>query len=620
MFRRILIGVVCSFPINPMYAIDGAPKGAVEKGVKYFQKYFATPEACEKDDIKTGEVALCGLAMLEAGVQPNDPALTNIINFVRKKAATETQTYHIATCILFLDKLCEVTNSTADRPWIQLLGVRLYAGMNAAGGWSYASWAPVSVAEEKAWIAALTNAKATDKLHPEVAKLHAVVAQTLQARGRNNDLGDNSNTQFGAVALWVASRHGVPAKDAFALIERRYLNSWHKDGGWSYNPGELPTMPMTCAGLIGLAIGEASRVADAKPEKPEAAPAKDDPFFNPKKPAEVRKPTANAARADMVARAILGLGQAMSATKIDAGSDHGLANQKILPYTGTGNAYYLIWSVERVAVAYGLDTFAEVDWYHWGSNYILSMQNQDGSWSGLVYSDRVNTAFAMLFLLKANSYRDLTGKMAGRVKDPGVKELRATPGSKPLFDPNAKPTPATAPKPEAPSTVGSFPATTGPATKPTGAVETTVQQLIAAKELEWPAKLAAVRDAKGSESTEILVQLATITEGDRRKLAREYLADRLTRMTAKSLQTMIQGIEPELRRGACLACGMKELDESIPWLIGRLSDPSDNVAKAALASLKSLSGKDFGPEPGANEEARLRAAAAWRAWYEMRGK
>ena len=63
-------------------------------------------------------------------------------------------------------------------------------------------------------------------LHPEVAKVLAAVHQTIKTTGRgtgNGPTDDNSNTQFGIIGLWVAARNGVPAKDAFALIEARFF-------------------------------------------------------------------------------------------------------------------------------------------------------------------------------------------------------------------------------------------------------------------------------------------------------------------------------------------------------------------------------------------------------------
>jgi hypothetical protein len=623
MSRLFLVCAVVGMCGVQSRAADEAVTAAVAKGAAYLQKVFATPEACENDTFKTGSVALAGLALLEAGVKPDDRALVNITNYVRKTAITQTETYHFATTILFLDKLAEKTESTTDHGLIQLMGVRLYAGMNAGGGWGYTSWEPVSEVEEKRWKSALEiAAKPTEKLHPEVARLHALVVQTVQARGRTNDLGDNSNTQFGMIGLWVASRYGVPANDAFAAVERRFLANWHKEGGWGYRMDDAASsMSMTCAGLLGLAVGEASRVPEPKVEKPKAPPIKDDPFFNPKKPADVRKPVGNATRADIINKAILGLGQAMSSTnnaKLPRGRDEVLTFMQ--PYVGAGTTYYMLWSIERCAVAYGLDSFGDNDWYTWGCNILFKLQAPEGCWVGGTHTESINTSFAILFLMKANSFRDLTSRLAGRVKDPGTQELRGSVGAKPLFSPTEKPAVAVEPKKDPSAGPGSFPLPAPMATTEIGEVEKAVQQLLALKDADWPTKLAAVRDGKGSNFTQILVQIAALSEGERKKLSREYLAERLTRMTAKTLREMMQDIEPELRRAACLACGMKELNESIPWMIARISDPSEAVVRAAQASLKSLGGVDHGPPSGADAETKLKAATAWREWYEKRGK
>jgi len=606
----------------PIFAADDAAKAAALKGAEYLRKEYAKPDAIEGDTFKTGGVALVGLALLEAGIKADDPAVANISKHVRSNAIAQSETYHLTMAILFLDKLAEKTEAQTDRALIQLLGVRLYAGMNASGGWGYGSWEPLNDAEVARWKAALEKStKPDDKLHPEVAKLQALVVQTIAARGRANDNGDNSNTQFGMIGLWIASRYGVSANDAFAAVESRFLRSWHKTGGWSYVPDHPSSVAMTCAGLLGFAVGEASRTAVLKNEKPAAVTVRDDPFFNPQKPAEVRRPPANAAKAELIKQSILALGQVMAATNIAKGLPPERPNitDFMQPYTAGGNLYYLLWSVERCAVAYGLDSFADIDWYVWGCRFLFKLQSENGAWGGGPYPESVNTSFAILFLMKANSFRDLSNRMAGRVKDPGTAELRNTVGTKPLFDPATKPVAVVQPKKETPAGPGGF-ALPPAVINEKGTDEEAVRQLLAAKDAEWPMKLAAVRDGKGAEFTRMLVQLAALSEGERKRQAREFLAERLTRMTPKTLRDMVQDIEPELRRGACLACGMKELEESIPWLIARLSDPSDSVAKAAHASLKSLSGADHGPASGANEDERLKAVAAWRAWYEKRGK
>ena len=80
------------------------------------------------------------------------------------------------------------------------------------------------------------------------------------------------------------------------------------------------------------------------------------------------------------------------------------------------------------------------------------------------------------------------------------------------------------------------------------------------------------------------------------------------------------GESPRLRRGACLACAMKEDRSHLPDLIERIADPSDLVVRAARAALKSMSGKDFGPPAGADEATKAKAAQDWKTWYETEGK
>src|SRR5262249_28941079 len=81
------------------------------------------------------------------------------------------------------------------------------------------------------------------------------------------DHSDNSNTQFATLAVWVAGRHAVPLERTVERIDRRFKVSQNKDGGWGYQyhgaSGSGPTTPsMSCAGLLGLAVGHA--LADEK--------------------------------------------------------------------------------------------------------------------------------------------------------------------------------------------------------------------------------------------------------------------------------------------------------------------------------------------------------------------
>ena len=647
-FAGSLIALGLCWPVPTLAADTGA---AVKKGAEYLESQFARGGE-DASRYKVGSPALAGIALLESGVKPDSPGLAAIIKTMRAEALAQTETYPVALSILFFDKLAEKTGENTDIATIQHLGVRLYAGLNATGGWGYSTWDAMSAQELERVTAALRKDELTTKpaekpndapkkpddgflkpgttpvpanaakIHPEAARLLLNVQQAIKARGRGGVGGfdDNSNTQFGLIGLWVASRHGVPANDAFALIEARFLRSQgRQDFGWTYTPslGGLgnSTPSMTCAGLLGLAVGAGSRnalIAEAKKPAESTKPTDDDPFTNPKgKPA---KPAANTIAGKPAELALMSMGKFLAGARPN-GQANGFAG--LTNFIGSGNVYYLLWCVERVGMAYGLDTIGDIDWYEWGCGYLLPAQGQDGSWADTSYGSVINTSFALLFLTKSNSVRDLSNKIKGKVRDPGKTELRAGAGSTPaLF----APPPKEGDKPETkPDTKLGGPGFTLPTVLPPNE-EAEIQKisttLTTATDDNWKTKLDEARDAKGSKWTRGLVFACGNLDAEKKREAREALADRLTRMTAKSLREMLGDPDAELRRAACLAAGMKEEKLLIPALIERITDPSEIVVRAAKASLKAMSQADFGPSVGADEESKIKAAATWRAWFE----
>jgi HEAT repeat protein len=145
-------------------------------------------------------------------------------------------------------------------------------------------------------------------------------------------------------------------------------------------------------------------------------------------------------------------------------------------------------------------------------------------------------------------------------------------------------------------------------------------ELVRAAPIEFAAVLQKFRDTKGSEYTKALTAAVHRLDGDRKRQARDALAERLTRMTADTLRTMLKGEDAELRRGAALACAMKDDKTHVPDLIDRITDADDLVVRAAKAGLKSLTAQDFGPQPGATEAQKKTAADAWKAWWAKQKK
>jgi hypothetical protein len=252
-----IVPIVSALIIAAGVSAAATPKeidAAVQKGTAFLKDQYkgarAGPMAGRGHG--TGAMALAGLALLESGTPIDDPAVKAIAAGVRGAAFTETQTYHIALSLLFLDRL----GNPSDVPVIQMLGVRLLAGQNARGGWTYGCIDPVPQAEERllrsSLIVAELKAGGGDStpvaqppagrnagkskpgmfgaLHPEVEKY----AGRLASNRTRIRADDNSNTQFASLAVWAARKHGVPVEYALDLIEKRFLATQNATGGWPY--------------------------------------------------------------------------------------------------------------------------------------------------------------------------------------------------------------------------------------------------------------------------------------------------------------------------------------------------------------------------------------------------
>jgi hypothetical protein len=202
---------------------------------------------------------------------------------------------------------------------------------------------------------------------------------------------DNSNTQFATLGVWAARRHGVPVDRTLALIAARFHASQHPDGTWGYHlRNKQNPDSMTCAGLLGLAVGRAT------PAEAEAPPA-DDPA---------------------IAKGLKYLGNRI-------GKAGGVKRPKkartgtIVQAAAHGDLYYL-WSIERVGMLYNLSTIGGKDWYAWGAGLIVDHQKEDGSWNDR-HGAAADTCFALLFLKRVNVAKDLTMHLqrVGPIRDPG---------------------------------------------------------------------------------------------------------------------------------------------------------------------------------------------------------
>ncbi len=488
---------------------------AIDRGVRFLKQSCAPDQRGKPFRGKPGgwgegETALAGLAMLECGVPANDPVIRSITAAIREAAFSETQTYHLALYILYLDRL----GDKSDVPIIQMLAVRLLAGQNAAGGWSYRC--PLGSNETVAWLRsqllraelrtgdkspvrpppAPSLPKNSKLAAPPKGRLHPVVsryAAELQASWDRRELfDDNSNTQFAILGVWAARKHGVFVEEALDLIEKRFLTTQCRDGGWPYIATTPGSPSMTCAGLLGLATAIGRReerhlrsVAPSVPPqqlKPGAPPPvkpPDDPFFQPPttgdsparpqdpffepplpKPSEPPAPKKKAEPKEDAGRQKLPFrvrGDARDAAVLRglenlAAVLQGQVAAKVKWARDINHDYYFWWSVERVGVIFGLEKIGPVRWYEHGAAILVDAQNPDGSWQG-GHGQVVDTAFALLFLCRSNFVRDLTRFVQGKPSDAELRsggEFVPAPAPMPRPDGSGSPTPSPQPAPDTP--------------------------------------------------------------------------------------------------------------------------------------------------------------------------
>jgi len=267
-----IVGFLCLVAMGPIVRGQDAKlakkiNDAIDKGLEHLKNYT------EKNVVgpRAGGSALRGWTLLEGGVPATDATLKKLVAYVRSEVPIMDQVYDLSLAILFLDKL----GDPGDAPLLESMAIRLLACQGADGGWTYG--APKPNEEEKGRLAKLIQD--TEKLRSQgkvikikprgKEEINRDVARQLKALNTSLLLAagsDNSNTQFAMMAIWVARRHGLPVQKSLSLVGKRFQSSQSKTGEWSYQMLMGPTgdhPAMTCAGLLGLALGEG---VEAKPK------------------------------------------------------------------------------------------------------------------------------------------------------------------------------------------------------------------------------------------------------------------------------------------------------------------------------------------------------------------
>ncbi len=394
---------------------------AIDKGVAYLKQ---APE------IENPRFAgLAGLTLLECGVPRTDPVVERIAAQVRLQGPRTVDTYSMATYIWFLDRLGE----TKDNDLIRSLALRLIANQGPMAGWGYMSQ-PITPEEEKHLLALLAERplatawrqSMTTSLVPAGGKAPTTTGGRSPARVSRMDQlpvfkweagqkyqwqasghEDNSLTQFAILALWAARKHGVPVERVLAFVEFRFRTFQNEDGSWGYTVDPRRRLArrdsMTCAGLLGLAVGRGLDRAEA---------------------------TQTDVKDHAIDKALVYVGQVVGKEALGpraTGRGPGIGH--LIGAQAWGDLYFL-WSLERMAVVWDLKTVAGKDWYGWGRDLLLQSQQSNGSWLDS-HREVPDTCFALLFLKRVNVVQDLTAqlRLLGKVKDPGnLRPVNVLPG------------------------------------------------------------------------------------------------------------------------------------------------------------------------------------------------
>ncbi len=215
---------------------------AIDKGIVFLKRTQSKkgdwPQLPKYGHYRVGANALPALALLEAGVPRDDPAVQRAAAWMRPHLSKLDQTYELSLALLFLDRL----GNPRDETTIRSLALRLVAGQCRSGGWCYRC-PTLSPTNEEAltdllcrWEEATANRKAPPTVPKDFKVLTVFQDPAELAAWQDPPSGppaqaqlqlftgttDNSNTQFAMLALWAARRHGLALGPTLRLVARRF--------------------------------------------------------------------------------------------------------------------------------------------------------------------------------------------------------------------------------------------------------------------------------------------------------------------------------------------------------------------------------------------------------------
>ncbi|MFN0018056.1 MAG: hypothetical protein ACKVP0_07345 [Pirellulaceae bacterium] len=414
------------------------------------------------------------------------------------------------------------------------------------------------------------------KYQPEIVKLRDSLEDRQKSCGGwgypDKQTGDTSMTQYGMLSYWEMSAVGIPINNkSVERVTEWLIRTQDPNGNWGYQGKEaedtnrmvlvkqdtaapgMSSAGLGCTYMAGDLLGLGELHSDLDSKLP--------PALRLIKGAAVKKgPVTN-----------------VDGKLLRAAQERGKAwlfkNYKIDP---PGFTHYYLYALERcrsfMEAAAGRSV-KEPTWYNDGYDYLKKTQKPNGSWQGTEGLDDVNTAFAVLFLLRstkkaierAKSYGD-GALLAGRGLPTEVQEVRVRGGqvaAKRLANPTSE--------------------LIDILTKPD-------HSMFAAVVADVDLLTARLKAAKPDEKKELLSRM--------RMLAATGVPD--ARVTAVRVLSQLRDIE------------------SCPALLAALDDPDWQVVLSADEGLQFMGWKTaavnlLGDKP--DNKARAAAKERWKTWY-----
>jgi hypothetical protein len=354
---------------------EGLAKGtddAVRRGIQWLKsqqgkdgKFYDAPATYPIGTAHgIGSTAMGVMALIHSGVPADDPAIRRAFSYLLSKRLRES--YDAALVILAVET----------------------------------KYAPLSMLED---IERFSEDELRAKLQKELTKEdRELAASAVQALLPTQDkeglfgyvgglIPNFSNTQYAVLALNAASRMGIDvptsvwsrvlkAVEKYAQMSGREVDlvvrqrngeaieKRVREVGWPYAENMAATGTMTCAALASLAICESALLR---------AKALSDQ--------DIRK-----------YETLIQGGWAwmQSRFSVRAGVPEGCSIEPAM-------LLYYMYGIERAAILWDAETIGGHNWYLEGAAVLLSMQQQDGRWTGPEGWPVVDTAWALLFLKRA---------------------------------------------------------------------------------------------------------------------------------------------------------------------------------------------------------------------------